>query len=203
VEQVGPPLVAQPEAAAAQEPGERALHHPAVPSESLRGVKSPTGNPRHDAARSQRARRRGEESYALSACSLAGRLRGRPGFPRGPMIGGMASTSGSSWVASWALAAESRTASGMPLRSTTKWYFEPGLPRSVGFGPVASPPFWRGKAVHARPRPVEGRLVAQPVQQLRVQLLPDAGLLPIPQPPPAGNAAAIAKFFSTTATVSG
>jgi len=66
------------------------------------------------------------------------------GLPRGPMIGGMASTSGSSWVASWALAAESRTASGMPLRSTTKWYFEPGLPRSVGFGPVASPPFWRG-----------------------------------------------------------
>jgi hypothetical protein len=34
--------------------------------------------------RARRARRRSEPSYALSAWSLAGRLRGRPGFPRGP-----------------------------------------------------------------------------------------------------------------------
>ena len=42
----------------------------------------------------------------MSACSLAGRLHGRPGFPWGPMIGRRASTRGCSWVASWALAAE-------------------------------------------------------------------------------------------------
>jgi hypothetical protein len=52
------------------------------------------------------------------------------------MIGEMASTKGKSWVASWALAAERRIANGIPLRSTTTWYLEPGLPRSTGFGPV-------------------------------------------------------------------
>lgn len=29
----------------------------------------------------------------------------------------------------------------MPCRSVTMWRFVPGLPRSVGFGPVVSPPF--------------------------------------------------------------
>jgi hypothetical protein len=43
-------------------------------------------------------------------------------------------------VESWALEAERRTASGMPLRSTTRWYLEPGLPLSVGLRPVASAP---------------------------------------------------------------
>jgi hypothetical protein len=50
--------------------------------------------------------------------------------------------SGMSWVASWALAAESREAKGLPLRSITRWSLEPGLPRSTGFGPVCSPPYW-------------------------------------------------------------
>src|SRR5215204_7156412 len=103
------------------------------------------------------------------------------------MIGGIASTRGSSCVESCVLAAERRTASGMPLRSTTKWYLEPGLPRSVGFGPVCSPPFCPdAEAVHVRPAPVDGGLVAQPVQEPLVQALPDAGGLPIPQAPPAG-----------------
>jgi hypothetical protein len=39
------------------------------------------------------------------------------------------------------LAAERRIASGIPVGSTTRWYLEPGLPRSVGFGSVAAPPF--------------------------------------------------------------
>src|SRR5829696_7490860 len=102
------------------------------------------------------------------------------------MMGRMLATSGPNWVVSWALAAERRTASGMPFRSTTRWYLAPGLPGSTGFGPVCSPPFGPNiEAVHARPRPVENRLVAQPVQQPPVQLRPDADLLPIPQPSPA------------------
>ena len=80
----------------------------------------------------------------MSAWSLAGRFRGRPDFPRGPIIAGMASTSGSSCVASCALAPESRTAKGMPRRSTTRWYFDPGLPRSTGLRPVCWPPFSPG-----------------------------------------------------------
>lgn len=146
--------------------------------------------------RARRARRNGEESYPLSPWSLAGRSRGRPGFARGPMMGGIASTRGSSWVESWALAAQSRTAKGMPFRSTTRWYVEPTLPRSVGFGPVCSPPFRPdAEAVHARPRPVGGRLVAQPVQEPFVQLLPDASLLPVTESALAGGAAAAAQFF--------
>jgi hypothetical protein len=54
LEEVHPPLVADAEAAAAEQPGEAALDHPAVPPEPLTGVDSPTGNPRQDATRSQR-----------------------------------------------------------------------------------------------------------------------------------------------------
>jgi hypothetical protein len=74
------------------------------------------------------------------------RFRGRPGRPRGPMTGEIASTRGSSWVASWALADERRTASGMPFRSTTRWYLEPALPRSVGWDRWRRPPFLPGRS---------------------------------------------------------
>jgi hypothetical protein len=71
------------------------------------------------------------------------------------MIAGTASTSSSNSCESWVLAADSPTANGIPVASISRWYLEPDLPRSTGFAPVSSP---------------------QPM----VQLLPDAGLLPIP-----------------------
>jgi hypothetical protein len=37
------------------------------------------------------------------------------------------------------LAADKQAASGMSPRSASRWYLEPGLPRSVGFGPVRQP----------------------------------------------------------------
>lgn len=40
------------------------------------------------------------------------------------------------------LSAESSTCSGNPLRSTSRWYFEPGLLRSAGLAPISSPPFF-------------------------------------------------------------
>ena len=49
MEQVSSALVADTEAAKALEPGERPLHHPPVPSESLGGVNPPPGDPRCDA----------------------------------------------------------------------------------------------------------------------------------------------------------
>jgi hypothetical protein len=55
------------------------------------------------------------------------------------MTAGTASTSGSRSCESWVLAADRPTASGMPLASITRWYLEPGLPRSTGFAPVNSP----------------------------------------------------------------
>ena len=42
---------------------------------------------------------------------------------------------------SWRLAPVRVTASGRPFRSTTIWRFVPIRPRSVGLGPIASPPF--------------------------------------------------------------
>jgi dienelactone hydrolase len=54
-----------------------------IPRQAMRGVMP----------RPQSARRRDEASFALSARSLAGRLCGRPGFPRGPTRGGIALTS--------------------------------------------------------------------------------------------------------------
>jgi hypothetical protein len=130
----------------------------------------------------------------LLACSLAGRRRGRPGRPRGPSTAGTASTSCSSSYESWVLAADTPTANGMPAASISRWYMEPGLPRSTGFAPVSSPPPGpHAGAVDGRPGPVDLGVVAQPVQQPMMQLLPDAGLLPVPQPPPAGHADELVK----------
>ena len=41
---------------------------------------------------------------------------------------------------SWTLAAEGMAPSGRPSVATTTWYLVPALPRSVGLGPVSSPP---------------------------------------------------------------
>jgi hypothetical protein len=51
-------------------------------------------------------------------------------------------------VVSCTLAAVCLITSGMPRLSTTIWRFEPDLPRSVGFGPVASPPRGRVPCLH-------------------------------------------------------
>src|SRR4051812_11184862 len=66
-----------------------------------------------------------------------GRRRGRPKRPR---IGAMASTSGISCVTSCRLAALVITANGTPPASVTTWCLLARLRRSVGFGPVSSPP---------------------------------------------------------------
>src|SRR6266404_5886141 len=68
-------------------------------------------------------------------------------------MGSMASTVASIFE-SCTFAALTRTASGMPWASTTRWRFVPCLPRSVGFLPVSWPP--RGPAPRrspARPGP--------------------------------------------------
>jgi hypothetical protein len=48
--EVGPPLVADSQAAAAQEPGERALDHPPVPAQPLARLDAAAGDPGRDAA---------------------------------------------------------------------------------------------------------------------------------------------------------
>ena len=53
LEQVGPPFVTHPKAAAAEQPGERSLHHPAIPPEALGGVDPTSRNPWSDAPSAQ------------------------------------------------------------------------------------------------------------------------------------------------------
>jgi hypothetical protein len=58
-------------------------------------------------------------------------------------MGGTASIRCSKTRLSWTFAAVSRMASGTPWPSVMTWRFDPALPRSVGLGPVRSPPFWQ------------------------------------------------------------
>ncbi len=53
---------------------------------------------------------------------------------------GTASTRGSSWVTSCRFAPVTAVARGVPAPSVRAWCFVPGLARSTGLGPVASPP---------------------------------------------------------------
>jgi hypothetical protein len=94
LEKIGPPFVAHAKSATAEELGECPLHHPAVPSQALRGVDPTAGDACGDAASMEGAAEVGR-IVRLVAWSLAGRLRGRPGFPLGQPMDGMASMSGS------------------------------------------------------------------------------------------------------------
>src|SRR4028118_766846 len=62
------------------------------------------------------------------------------------------------------LAAVRSRVSGMPFRSTRRWCFEPGLPLSVGLGPVSSPPFlprrWRSLRLRGSSRSLRLCLVS-------------------------------------------
>jgi hypothetical protein len=71
-------------------------------------------------------------------------------------MGSMASTASSKTFESWTLAAEWITESGTPLRSETRWRFEPCLPLSVGFEPVLWPPgSGHTRRVHRRSLPID------------------------------------------------
>ena len=124
----------------------------------------------------------------MSACSFSGRFLGRP---RGLLIGETASTASSSILESWTFAAVCLTASGTPPASTTRWRFEPCLPRSVGFGPVLSPPGGgHRRRVERGPGPVDLVGLAQAIEQSTVQPPPHARLVPLLEPAPAGHARA-------------
>ncbi len=130
------------------------------PSWSLRSM--PLRAIRAVMPRCLRALRQRSMSSALSACSLPGQRRARPGFP--PIAGNASSTS-SNATESCRLAPVTQTASGTPFRSTITCRLLPSLPRSVGFGPVYGPP--GGRPRWRRPDllgsdPVCRRDVAQP-----------------------------------------
>lgn len=109
---------------------------------------------------------------------------------------GIASRAASSSSESWTLAAERTIASGMPVRSTTRWRLLPALPRSVGFGPVAAPPFGGDtRRVQRCPRPVKLVRIRRALEQYVMQSLPYPSLLPIAQSSPARHPAATAQLL--------
>jgi hypothetical protein len=92
-------------------------------------------------------RQRPLHHVTVAAQPLAG-LHATPGDPgRAPTPAQRLPTSTirSSSIESWVLAADRPTARGMPRRSVSRWYLDPDLPRSVGFGPMSSPPVWRAR----------------------------------------------------------
>src|SRR5690349_15948907 len=100
-------------------------------------------------------------------------------------------------IRSWslALAPAVRIASGTPRRSTISVCFVPGPRRSTGLGPVASPPP-RAPTVPPSMITASGSSLARPLQQpqqVGVEAVPDAGLLPRPEPA-VGGPAGVAEF---------
>ena len=82
----------------------------------------------------------------------------------------------------------SDTASGIPCASVIRWCFEPGRARSTGLGPVLGRPSAPAHGSCQSPPATSQRAGGVQLRQQRlVQLLPHPGLLPVPQPPPAGH----------------
>ena len=138
---IGPPLVADGQPPVLAEPGQGALHHPAMATQPLAGVDAFAGDAHPDVALGKRA------ATARDVVGLVGMQLGRPlaavavrlldrrhGIEhrprRRPIRGG------------WPRSAVSPM--GVRARSVRMWRFVPGLPRSVGLGPTTSPPFWPG-----------------------------------------------------------
>src|SRR5512135_3556211 len=131
-------VVAQAETLVTEQPGDGAFDHPAAPAEPAMGLDAAAGDAGEDAAAAQIGAAAGEV-VGLVGVQLGRRRRGRP--RPGRLTAGAASSSGSSSRLSWVFAADSSAARWTPAASTKRWYLEPGVPRSVGFGPVNSPPF--------------------------------------------------------------
>ena len=176
------------------QPGEGALDDPAVAAEPGAVLGLAAGDHRFDAALPDQAAVLVVVVAAVGE-HASGRRRGPAERGRGPV--GRRSSSGISWVTSLRLPPVSVQASGMPppsVRAGGAW--SRGGPGRPGSGPSARPLFRLEVArVGDRPRPVELAGGVQLGQQQLVQPLPDAGLLPVPQPPPAGHPAAEAELL--------
>ncbi len=136
---VEPAFVSDGKPAEAVEPGEAPLDDPSVPAEFLLRFDPAPGDARLDAT-------------PMTGASTATVITG---------FVGMQLVGPASWSAAFAcdgrhgveqvlerhavvdVGSGQPDASGMPRRSVIRWRFVSGLPRSVGFGPVAAPPFWR------------------------------------------------------------
>ena len=124
------------------DPGEGTLHDPADLAQAA-AVRCPLPCQVVLEPRSFRPCRFRGVPYCRSPYSAFGLRRGRP---RGPRMGGMSSTRFIASSDSLRLAPVRRTASGVPLPSTSKCRLVPFLARSVGFLPVRAPQKRRGSS---------------------------------------------------------
>lgn len=130
--EVGPTLVADPQALELVEPGEGPLYHPASAAEARAVDDTSAGDEGLDPALPQQA--------AVLVVVVAPVSE----EPLGPVarasttarIRGIAFRSGISCVTSCRFPPVRDTASGVPRRSTITWCLEPGRPRSTGDGPT-------------------------------------------------------------------
>lgn len=130
-------LVSHGAAVVAEQPRERPLDFPGVPSESLAGVDPGAGDARDDVALPQQVRCSAEQG-ALSERSLppGRRLRG----PRREHAAGTPGAKGLRAWMPWVFTAEAMRSSAMPPASQNACRLLPCPPRSVGFRPVSEPP---------------------------------------------------------------
>ena len=105
------------------------------------------------------------------------------------------STSGAPWRLRRFQRGPGSPARRRPLASTSRWYFVPAMPRSVGFRPISSPHCRLDRdAVDAAARPVRHLRLGQLIEHELVQPVPHPGLLPSSQPPPRGVPGAVAQL---------
>ena len=155
---IAPALIAHFQAPEAAQPGQRALDHPAIATQALARLDPLACDARCDAPAAARSPTIGI-IVALIRMQL---LRPPAGPSPSAPIGVMASRAVSSTWQSLTLAAETITASGKPPRSTTIWRFVPDLPRSVGLGPLASPPPGAGMLAESSEARDQSSLPASP-----------------------------------------
>lgn len=140
LEDVEPALVTDGEPPEPGELGQRALDHPTMPAELLGAVDPAPRDPRTDASPATGATAP-VAVVALVGVELAG-AAARPSPPR--PTGGTAPRGGLRSRLSYTFTAPGRSASRTPPASAIPCRSEPGLPRSVGFGPLSSPSFPAG-----------------------------------------------------------
>jgi hypothetical protein len=182
-------LVADRQAPVGQQPGQRPLDLPTVAAQPLAGLHPTACNPRADSSPAERPPAR-PEVVPLIGMQL-GRSLARP-----------------TRLASWPDDRRNRVRQllqqqrvvGVGRRQPARQWQAGGVDQQVVLGAGLAAVDWirasqlptsrsDTHAVDRGPRPVDLAVVAQPVQQPMMQVLPHSGLLPVAQPSPAGHAA--------------
>jgi hypothetical protein len=133
---VGPPIVADAQAAKLTEPGEGAFHDPPPPAQATPMLCAAHGQQGHNVTRPQTA----PNGSCVVAAIPEHTVRPLPRSPPYAMQRRNRIDQRQGFLRVVRFAPVRRTASGTPRPSQIRWRLLPRLARSVGFGPVWSPP---------------------------------------------------------------